>query len=267
MARVQGSNGPNPIGQRLAVRVRVTSSEFVRLAASTGTPDALGRLSGCLALRCPGVLSGEECTDYVDRVYRARGEWVANFDGQQFTLGRAWYTHLEEGREHEYFSNAGASDAAMTRTVAGLQERMLAKVADLVGGPVVRREGWCGPGVHIFPAGGEVARRGGEVHFDTEGLREAQIAQRVPALTFVLMLQPPEVGGGLRVWDRTYEGDDFPRKPDPSVPVARVEYELGELVVIDSYRLHQILPFRGGADRVTATVHAACEGPVWEAWF
>jgi hypothetical protein len=227
----------------------------------------LHHLSGCLALRCPGVIGDEACADWVACVYRARSQWLKNFGGQQFTLGRAWYTHLVEARESDYFSNAAASDATVRAAAPGLQERVLAMVAHLVGAPVVRREGWCGPGVHVFPARGEVARRGGEVHFDTEGLRRPQIERRTPALTFVLMLQRPEAGGGLRVWDRMYDGDEFPPKPSPSVPVARVDYEPGELVVIDSYRLHQILPFHGAVERITATVHAAREGPVWETWF
>ena len=267
MAPLKGTKSPIPTGQRIAAPICVPLSEFVRLGASTNAGGAVHGLSGCLALRCPGALGDETCADWVERVYGARGDWIANFGGQQFTLGRAWYTHFEEGREQEYFSKAVVSDATMRRAVPGLQERMLALVARLVDARVVLREGWCGPGVHIFPAGGEVARRGGEVHFDTEGLLERQIERRQPAFTFVVMLQRPEVGGGLRVWDRTYEGDDCPPKPGPSVPVARVEYELGELVVIDSYRLHQILPFHGAADRITATVHAVCEAGVWEAWF
>jgi hypothetical protein len=221
----------------------------------------------CLAVRCPGALTRGECTMIVDWVYAARADWTTNFGGKQFTLGRAWYTHLEEGRDADYFENARASDLSVRARVPGLQDRMFAMAADLLGGPVVQREGWCGPGVHIFPARGEVARRGGEVHFDNEGLTAVQIERRAPAFTFVLMLQRPEIGGGLRVWDRLYAGDDFQRKPDPNVPVIQVAYETGELVVIDSYRLHQILPFPGHTDRITATVHAAFDSGRWEAWF
>jgi hypothetical protein len=237
-------------------------------------PDALRRPSSVmrlldehLAIRCPGALTEERCAAHVGAVLAARPSWTRNFEGKQFTLGRAYYTHLEEDREDEYFAGAGASDAMVRRVMPGLQEHMLAAASALVGAPVTQRVGWCGPGVHVFPAGGEVARRGGEVHFDTEGLRPPQLERRVPAVTLVLMLQRPPIGGGLRVWGATYEGADFPGKPDPRVEVTQIAYEVGELVVIDSYRLHQILPFRGEADRISATMHACLDGGAWEAWF
>jgi len=230
-------------------------------------PSVLRLLEEHLAIRCPGALTEERCASHVASVLGAREAWTRNFDGKQFTLGRAYYTHLEEDREDEYFAGAAASDAQVRRTTPGLQEHMLAAASALVGAPVTQRVGWCGPGVHVFPAGGEVARRGGEVHFDTEGLRAPQLERRVPAVTLVLMLQRPESGGGLRVWGSTYDGEDFPRKPDPRVEVTQIAYEVGELVVIDSYRLHQILPFRGELDRISATMHVCLDGGAWEAWF
>jgi hypothetical protein len=230
-------------------------------------PPVRRMLDEHLAIRCRGVLTPEMCAVRVAQVLGARPTWVRNFDGKQFTLGRAYYTHLEEDREDEYFAGAAASDTHVRGVAPGLQEHLLAAASALLDAPVFPRVGWCGPGVHIFPAGGEVARRGGEVHFDTEGLRPPQLERRVPAMTFVLMLQPAQVGGGLRVWNATYEGDDLPRKPDPRVDVTQIAYELGELVVIDSYRLHQILPFRGNADRISATMHACLDGGSWEAWF
>jgi hypothetical protein len=243
--------------------------EVARLRHGDPNPPVSARclLREHLAVRYPGVLTEGEAGAYVESVYRARESWTANFGGTQFTLGRAFYTHLEEDRDGEYFARARASDAAVRRELPGLQERLMAEAARVVGAPVVQREGWCGAGVHLFPARGEVARRGGEVHFDTEGLRDDQLARRAPALSFVLMLQRAQTGGGLRLWDRLYDGDDFPAKPDPGVTVTRIEYEQGELVVFDSYRLHQILPFRGASDRISATLHAALEGETWEVWF
>jgi 2OG-Fe(II) oxygenase superfamily len=235
--------------------------------ATEPSPRWLERLGSHLALRCPGAIDRAECARHAAAVLTARPSWTAAFAGKQFTLGRAYYTHLEEDREDEYFAAAQASDALVRRAAPGLQETMLELAAIVLGGPLHQRPGWCGPGVHIFTNAGEVARRGGEVHFDTEGLTDAQVERRVPAVSIVLMLQPPTYGGGLRLWDRSYEGDDFPYKPGPDVPVSQIAYEPGELVVFDSYRMHQILPFRGGVDRISATMHACLDGGAWEAWF
>jgi hypothetical protein len=230
-------------------------------------PAPLEALEASLAIRWKGALSTEDAAAYAAQVAHAEADWTSNFAGAQFTLGRAWYTHLEEDREDEYFAHAAASDATVRRAVPGLQERMLGLVGRVLGAPATQRPGWCGPGVHVFRAGSVVARRGGEVHYDTEGLSEPQLGRRAPALSFILMLQPPAIGGGLRVWDQIYDGEDFPEKPDPSVPVTQIAYEAGELVGIDSYSLHQILPFAGRLDRISATVHVAFEAGAWEAWF
>jgi hypothetical protein len=144
---------------------------------------------------------------------------------------------------------------------------MTSTIASLLGAPAVTRAGWCGPGVHIFPSGGYIAKHGGDVHFDTEGLTDEQNEARTPALSFVLMLQPPEDGGGLGVWDQLFAGDEHPAKPGPEVASAIVPYEAGDLVVIDSFRLHQIQPFGGRIDRVSVTAHVVLVEGAWEVWF
>jgi len=251
-------------------------------AGDAGGKGALyALLDTSLAVRMTGAIDGERAARWAAGVRDARAEWVSDFDGSQFSLGRAWYTHLEQDRAADYFANAAASDATVERACPGLQAAMRELAARVVGAPVVPRAGWCGPGVHVFPAGGEVATRGGEIHFDTEGLTPAYIAERAPALTLVVMLQPPSSGGGLRVWDAMYEGErateaygveegaDDDEDDDESTERMYVtcKYEAGTLVVIDSYRLHQIQTFSGAVDRISATIHAAFVAGVWETWF
>ena len=49
---------------------------------------------------------------------------------------------------------------------------------------------------------------------------------------------------------------------------AIVSYEEGDAVLLDSYRLHQIQPFAGDRERISATVHAAeVDAGLWECWF
>jgi hypothetical protein len=215
------------------------------------------------------VLGADECRSLASRVYAARADWTPCFDGVQFTLGRAYYTHLEEHRASEYFAGARASDAIVERALPGLQSRVRAVLAELVGAPVIPRSAWCGPGVHIFPAGDWLSHNGGDIHFDTEGLGEDTQAARPPALSAILMLQPPVRGGGLRLWDALWDGSD---DPDEIAEAARaastiVDYAAGELVVIDSYRLHQIQPFGGDRDRVSVTAHVVWFDGTWHCWF
>ena len=213
------------------------------------------------------VLEPATCALLAEQVYAARADWTPCFEGVQFTLGRAYYTHLEEDRAGDYFACAPASDALVERAVPGLQAGMRAMLSRLVGEPVLPRLGWCGPGVHIFPAGDWLAGNGGDVHFDTEGLLDEEREARAPALSAVLMLQPPLCGGGLRVWDALYEGEDEVTRPD-AIPSVVVDYRAGDLLVFDSYRLHQIQPFAGARDRISVTAHAVrTDDGAWRAWF
>ena len=75
------------------------------------------------------------------------------------------------------------------------------------------------------------------------------------------------LGGGLSVWDAKWEGSDDVTDAMLSRPSASIDYAACELAVIDSYSLHQIEPFGGEVDRVSATVHALKNGERWEAWF
>lgn len=231
--------------------------------------DLWAALEVHLGVHLRGALPGEECARYSRGVYEGRASWNSDFGGEQFSLGRAWYTHLEQGKSHEYFAHARESNQAVERHTPGLVAWMQASIEKLTGAQAAHRRSWCGPGIHIFPAGEWVAQRGGVIHSDIEGLPEAHVDAQAPALSLVLMLQPPEEGGGLRLWDELHREDDA-LEPERlvGVPCETLLYEPGDLVIFDSYRLHQIQPFGGARDRISMTAHAAPFIPGrWDVWF
>jgi hypothetical protein len=235
-------------------------------ALASGPGSRSAKLDDHLALHFEGVLTRRECAAYARGVYAGRSAWIPNFEGVQFTLGRAWYVHLETDREDEYFENVAASDAAVERFVPGLADRLLALIRRCVGAEIERRPGFCGPGVHVFPAGEYVSHHGGDVHWDVEGLTEEQVAAHAPAVTAVLMLQPAAQGGGLRVWDKLYEDEETEEEPSSALS-EEIVYGVGDLVILDSYRLHQICASSGPLDRISATAHTVCVDGRWQAWF
>jgi hypothetical protein len=250
-------------------RARIRASSVTAGAwDSAGGEPLLPRLDAHPAVRLRGAATVEEAGALASRVLSARDRWMPDFGGEQFALGRAFYTHLETGRAREYFAGAAASDALVEAVVPGVPARTLALLARILGAEVRRRPGFCGPGVHVFPAGGKVAREGGVVHFDLEGLTDHQKIHGHRAMTLVWMLQPAVSGGGLRLWDALFDGrPDSDLDPGAHAHVT-VRSDAGDAVLIDSRRLHQIRPFRGGRDRVSITVHAAeVDRGVWEAWF
>jgi hypothetical protein len=224
-------------------------------------------LTDHLAVRYSTVLAPDLCRGLTEQVLRARSAWVPAFDRAQFTLGRAYYTHLEEGLEEEYFAHAAESDRTVETALPGFQDLMQALLEKLVVEPVHRRAGWCGPGVHVFPAGQWLSEHGGDVHFDVEGLPAEDLSARTLALSVVLMLQAPSEGGELAVWDALYGGSMFPSEEQRTRPRDLIRYAPGDLVVFDSYRLHQIQPFFGGLDRISATAHLVRAKDSWLMWF
>lgn len=235
--------------------------------------DRADRAADRLANTCAVVIerhfAPDLCARWVEGVYAGRAAWTHDFGGEQFSLGRAFYTHFEEDRSPAYFADPAASDAIVEAHAPGLQQAMRDLLAQVLGTPsIVPRRGWCGPGVHVFPSEGPVATRGGVTHFDTEGLPARHLERRLPAITVVAMLQTTETDGGLAVWDVRYEGHDHPTEEELAQPRAIVSYKTGDVVLIDSYRLHQIQPFRGARERISATAHAAEIDPgLWHAWF
>jgi hypothetical protein len=224
-------------------------------------------LADSLALRVPGAVTRQAAARWAAGVMAGRKAWVSDFGGEQFTLGRAFYTHLEQRKSVDYFASAAASDAVVEKHCPGLQTAMLEWLEHLLGEPVRRRAGFCGPGVHVFPPRRAVSRRGGDTHFDLEGLTRSQIDTRTPAVTIVLMLSPPKRGGGLYVWDRLHRGFAIPPAELTARPCQLVRYEAGTLVAIDSYRLHRIERFAGSVPRISATCHAVRGDDSWQVWF
>lgn len=271
---------PRPFGTASGTFVRRSRADTLpdsvawapRARFDTDPPGAFAtRLSSHLALGVREMVNEVDCIAMTRAVMAARSLWTADFGGEQHSLGRAFYTHLETGQSALYFSDAAASDARVERVLPGLQPRMRGMLAQMLGAQVTARSGWCGAGVHVFAPGGKVARVGGVMHFDTEGLTRFQRAARAAAVTLVLMLCPPRRGGGLRLWDVAFDGRPDTDLDDAVLAAAArrtLRYRVGDAVLMDSYRLHQIAPFWGDMPRVSATLHAVAVGDgLWESWF
>ncbi len=233
-----------------------------------GAARAIRGKTSVAAVGVRDLIDTKTAETWARAVLAAKDDWTEDFEGEQFTLGRAFYTHYETDRSDEYFEYAAESDACVERHLPGMQQRMRDLVAQVTGGVVRARRDWCGPGVHVFPAGGEVAARGGVVHFDVEGLTDKHARDKRPALTVVVMLQEPARGGGLKLFDVRYRGREEPNEAELAAPSVVARYGVGGALVIDSYRLHQIQPFEGDRDRVSITIHAAeIDDGLWDTWF
>ena len=214
------------------------------------------------------VIDQKTARAWAERVMRARRRWTHDFGGEQHSLGRAFYTHFETDRAPLYFRSAASSDALVERVLPGMQRTVRELFARLAGVIARQRPGFAGAGAHIFEPGSPVASRGGVVHFDVEGLAPVHKKRRARALSLVVMLQPPSWGGGLRVWDALYAGEEQPDERQLATDKVTLRYGPGDAVLMSSYRLHQIRPFRGEHARVSITLHGIeVDAGVFETWF
>jgi hypothetical protein len=218
--------------------------------------------------------STAESRSITDTIYNLKESWYPNYGGEQYSLGRVWSTHIDDGITDDYFRGAEESKGMIESHFPGLYDK-IRTFFSLVqhGEPVVLRTGWAGPGFVVFPAHGRCADIGGDIHYDWEGLSAEQFNDpAAEAYSFISMLQKPQVGGGLRLWDMFYDRvckreELAPKASAPAVDSLTVDYQIGDLLVIDSFRLHQIQPFSGDIDRICLTFHAARYQDGWHIWF
>ena len=76
---------------------------------------------GVAAVVLRGALPPSLRERWVESVLRAREHWVSDFGGEQFALGRAFYTHLETDRSALYFRDARRSDELVERCLPTMQ--------------------------------------------------------------------------------------------------------------------------------------------------
>jgi len=230
--------------------------------------------SGLPGLVVENFLSREECEEILQGVYTLEPYWRSGTCEGEFTLGRSWYTSIDNREVMDYFDEAPALNQLLQTTFPGLMARILAFGKTMVGHDNVQfRPGFAGPGIVVFKAHCTTAESGGSCHIDYEGLSKHQMDARdgVEIFSFMLPLSLPEKAGGLRVWPEVYErfrhNRYFEEIEEPEGEKFIIPYCVGNLFGIHSLRVHQIEPFGGEKDRVVVTFHLAQLDGQWSIWF
>jgi hypothetical protein len=246
---------------------RILRVDYPQWLRGSGVPVQPGALQQA-TLHARAVLEPAAAQALAEQVMAAKRHWRSDFGGEQFSLGRAFYTHQESGQAAAYFQATQASDASVEAILPGMQQTMRALLGQLLGGEVRQRYGFAGAGVHIFPSGERVATRSGVVHYDVQGLAPVHLREHSRTATLVLMLQPALRGGGLRVHEAHYAGHEHASEAERASPARTIRYAAGDAVLIASTRLHQIRKFSGQLDRISVTLHAVetVQG-IWDTWY
>ena len=133
---------------------RLRASRITAEAWESSGESLMPRLLAHPAVQVRGAATAEEAGSMAARVLTARDRWIPDFGGEQFALGRAFYTHLETGRMKDYFAGAAASDALVEEVLPGVAARTLALLAR-------RSAGRCAGGLASAAPGSTCSPRGG----------------------------------------------------------------------------------------------------------
>lgn len=237
---------------------------------------SLTKADGLRAVIFDSFLTASECREYADTAYMLQSYWRAGTLQGEYTLGRAWYTSIDNREVVDYFDESDYLNRIIRQSFPGLIEKILhfcQRWTDCKN--VGIRSGWAGPGIVVFhPSSSLTAKRGGSVHIDYEGLSKRMLDAAVhppEVYSFMLPLQMPVNGGHLRTWPEVYRRYHHERylreicKPEGKTRL--VPYSVGSLCGIYSLRIHQIEPFRGKDDRVILTFHLGKLDGQWCIWF
>jgi hypothetical protein len=206
------------------------------------------------------ILTEEQCSKAYDSVHALRARWIPRGGSAEqslfFTIGTA--TYMDAGwpeTSRRYYDNAHAYNATLKTYFGWLYELVRSALEQYFEAPTSYREDLALPGFHIWLYPGIFTQPTASVHFDLQYLQlpwqDDQAADFTQPISFTLPIKLPAMGGGLNVWELSYE--EFMQERARGL-VERAEqlcnvksrirhpYALGHLLMHSGHALHQIAP-------------------------
>jgi hypothetical protein len=228
------------------------------------------------------LLDAAECARLDGQVKELRAHWVPRGGDPHsfFTFGAASY--LDEPAE--YPACAAKLNPILRNGFGWLYSRLLDFLERRLRAPVSFAEGLGMPGFHIWLTPAIFTRPEASVHFDLQYLRawpeDAKDLDYSRPLSFTLPIRLPARGGGLNMWDVTFERyrrfhDRLSTRMQPldlTVLLERIRhpYTVGALAMHSGHQMHQIgeidevLP---GDERITLQGHALFQRGEWKLYW
>jgi hypothetical protein len=228
------------------------------------------------------VLDRGQCETYLRKVHELREYWTKRTgDAVFYTLGAASYLDATNGRFDHFREMAVVTNPILEREFGPLLDGVLRALGSYVGEEVRIATELSVPGFHVFLASefGDKSPTA-SLHFDLqyENLRWDIHGGADPEtqISFTLPLTLPANGGGLLVWNMTWQETRKLLKAEHAEKLRNrgepeyVPYEVGVLAVHGGHHLHQIAPFKDHVpsdERTTLQGHAIrCKDGWWAYW-
>ncbi len=225
------------------------------------------------------ILTPDECHQIRDTLHKLQPYWRKRSEFPFYTMGAASYLDNAFGPEAMLFK-AAEDNPILLEHFQWLYDRVLRVLNELLNEPVGLDPEFALPGFHIFFGHEAFTQPVASVHFDLQyghydwSKRYKEVDRSKP-ISLTLPIQLPASGGGLRVWDMTY--DRFKAMPKQefdrfkkTAPFTYHPYEIGKIVVHSGHYLHQIAPLvkvHEGDERITLQAHALHTEQGWIAYW
>lgn len=228
------------------------------------------------------LLEPEECARLDESIKELRAHWIRRGHPQSrfFTLGAASY--LDEPAE--YPSVAERLNPILREHFDWLYDRVVDFLAGRLRAPVTLAEGLGHPGFHIWETPAIFVTPDASVHFDLQHQRtwpeDAPGVDYSRPLSFTLPVRLPRRGGGLNLWDVTYDRylrfrERVGARIQPTdvtvlLPRLRHPYTTGAMAMHSGLLLHQIGEIDEvfpGDERITLQGHALLSRGEWKLYW
>lgn len=213
--------------------------------------------------------------EIINKIYKISSEWTSYFNGELHCIGSVWYCCAASNNEKDYFAYSQSNNAKLKSIFPEINESINSFCSLFFDMNVEIREGWAGPAIIILQENAHVAKQGGPIHIDWDNLCKEQICDlnKSKAFSFVMVLQKPQFGGNLIVWNKQYnfqiDGciEVFDSVSCPTeIQSLEIPYSEGSLIIFNSLNLHAVQPFSGSKDRICLIFHAAQFSGKWKIW-
>ncbi|WP_427162567.1 ATP-grasp domain-containing protein [Aliinostoc sp. HNIBRCY26] len=235
------------------------------------------------ALITDEILTETQCSQVYETIQSLKAHWVTR--GQEpasfFTLGTASYLDFLNLPDFagDYYTRATQYNTLLQKHFSWLYELVKQSLETQLQAPVNYHSDFALPGFHIWETPAIFTKSTASVHFDLQyqnlNWQDKENIDFQRTISFTLPIKLPHLGGGLNVWDLTY--DEYINGRDPNY-LGDVEvmkrfrnktvhpYNIGKIVVHGGHSLHQIAAIAQvypGDERITLQGHGVFHNGQW----
>ncbi|HIK03255.1 MAG TPA: hypothetical protein IGS40_00835 [Trichormus sp. M33_DOE_039] len=229
------------------------------------------------------ILSEKQCAEVYATIQSLKEHWITR--GQEpasfFTLGTASYLDFLNLPDFagDYYNRAKQYKPLLQKHFSQIYELVKNSLEKQLQAPVSYYPEFALPGFHVWETPAIFTKSTASVHFDLQyqnlNWQDEENIDFQRTISFTLPIKLPHLGGGLNIWDLTYEEYTDGRDPNYLGDVEVMKrfrnktvhpYNVGKIVIHGGHSLHQIAAIaqvHPGDERITLQGHGVYHNGQW----